>query len=243
MLEPYNNLVFEIAPETEPEIENQLFDWGMKSAVHSSGPGVEDTLDTSCREDDLHRVAMLGRQGFRKLEQNTLQMALKLDQPITPVRLPEGFSIRSIKGEQEVDAIVALHRAAFKTSNMTREERLAIMRAPDYEPALDLVVLATDGRMAGYCTCSISTAENKLSGSMIGHTDPVAVHPEFRRRGLACALLSAGAQLLKERGMELAILSTSSDNKAMQKAAEAAGFQVYSKRIWFSKAIPKNNDA
>ena len=78
---------------------------------------------------------------------------------------------------------------------------------------------------------------------MIGHTDPVAVHPEFRRRGLARGLLLAGAQLLKERGMELAMLSTSSDNKAMQKAAEAAGFRVYSKRIWFSKAIPKNNDA
>jgi len=238
ILEPYNNLLFEVAPEAEPEIENQLIDWGMKSAVHSNGPGVEDTLDTSCREDDLHRVALLGRQGFRQLEQNTLQMALKLDQPIAPVQLPEGFSIRSIKGEQEVDAIVVLHRAAFGTTHMTREERLAIMRAPEYDPALDLIVIASDNRFAAYCTCSILTAENKRSGGMIGHTDPVAVHPDFQRQGLARALLLKGAQLLKDRGMDMAMLSTSSDNHAMQRAAESAGFRVYSKRIWFSKTIP-----
>jgi ribosomal protein S18 acetylase RimI-like enzyme len=238
VLEPYNNLIFEVAPEAEHGIENQLIDWGMKSAVHSSDPGVEDTLDTSCREDDLHRVAMLGRQGFRQLEQNTLQMALKLDQPITPVRLPEGFSVRSIKGEQEVDAIVALHRAAFGTSHMTREERLAIMRAPEYDPALDLIVIAPDNRFAAYCTCSILTVENKRSGIKIGHTDPVAVHPDFQRQGLARALLLKAAQLLKDRGMEMAMLSTSSDNLAMQRAAESAGFRVYSKRIWFSKTIP-----
>ncbi len=234
VLEPYNNLVFEVAPGAEPVIENQLIDWGMKSAVHSNGPGVEDTLDTSCREDDLHRVAMLERQGFRQLEQNTLQMALKLDQPIAPVRLPEGFSIRSIKGEQEVDEIVALHRAAFGTSHMTREERLDIMRAPDYIPALDLIVVAPENSFAAYCTCSILTAENKRSGVKIGHTDPVAVHPDFQRQGLARALLLKGAQLLKDRGMEMAMLSTSSDNHAMQRAAESAGFRVYSKRIWFS---------
>jgi ribosomal protein S18 acetylase RimI-like enzyme len=238
VLEPYNNLVFEVAPEAEPEIENQLIDWGMKSAVYLNGPGAEDTLDTSCREDDLHRVAMLERQGFRQLEQNTLQMALRLDQPIAPVRLLEGFSIRSINGEQGVDAIVALHRAAFGTTHMTREERLAIMRAPDYIPALDLIVVAPGNRFAAYSTCFILTAENKRSGMQIGHTDPVAVHPDFQRQGLARALLLKGAHLLKDRGMDMAMLSTSSDNYAMQRAAESAGFRVYSKRIWFSKTIP-----
>jgi ribosomal protein S18 acetylase RimI-like enzyme len=235
--EPYNNLAFEITPEAELEIENSLIAWGMKSAARSSDPGAEASLATSCREDDLRRVALLERQGFQKLNENTLQMARKLDQPISSVRLPEGFSIRPIKGEQEVDALVALHRAAFGTSNMTREERLAIMRTPDYNPALDLIVIAPDDRFAAYCTCSILAAETKRSGMKIGHTDPVAVHPDFQRRGLACALLLKGAQLLQDRGMDLAMLNTSSDNLAMQRAAKSAGFRVYSKRIWFSKIL------
>jgi len=242
VLDPYNNLVFELSPDMGLEIEHEIIHWALTCTIHSAENDF-DTLDTSCRDDDLGRIALLERQGFMLMKENTLLLARSLDGTISKPQLPDGFTIRSIAGEDEVDQIVALHRAAFGTSNMTRVERLAIMRAPDYEPALDLVALTPDGRMAGYCTCSISAVENKLSSSMIGHTDPVAVHPEFRGCGLARALLLSGAQLLKERGMELAMLSTSSDNKAMQKTAEAAGFRVYSKRIWFSKAIPKNNNA
>jgi mycothiol synthase len=241
VLEPYNHLVFEVTPEAELEIVSGLITWGMTYAACSSDLGAEESLDTSCREDDRRRVALLERQGFRKLNENTLQMARKLDRPISPVRLPEGFRIRPIKGEQEVDAIVALHRAAFGTSKMTREERLAIMRTPEYDPALDLIIIAPNDRLAAYCTCSILAAENKRSGMKIGHTDPVAVHPDFQRQGLACALLLKGTQLLKDRGMDLAMLSTSSDNLAMQRAAESAGFRVYSKRIWFSKTLTNHS--
>jgi mycothiol synthase len=233
VLAPYNNLVFEIAPEAGKDIEEDLISWGIHSADRSMG-----SLDTSCRDDDLLRITLLKRNGFIRMEENTLRLARSLAEPIPPSSLPEGFTIRSTAGESEVDSIVALHRSAFETSNMTREERLAIMRAPEYDPALDLLVIAPDGRFAGYCTCSISSAENKLSGIKVGHTDPVAVHPDFRRVGLAGALLLKGMQLLKERGMELAMLGTSSDNLPMQKAAQAAGFRVYSKRIWFSKSIP-----
>jgi ribosomal protein S18 acetylase RimI-like enzyme len=232
VLEPYNNLAFEIKPDAGHQIENELITWAIKSADASL-----DSLDTSCREDDLLRIALLERNGFIRREENTLRLARSLEEPIPPPLLPAGCAIRPIAGESEADAIVSLHRSAFGTSNMTREERLAIMRASEYDPTLDLVVAASDGRLAGYCTCSISSVENKLTGIKVGHTDPVAVHPEFQRRGLACALLLKGAQLLKERGMEMAMLGTSSDNLSMQKAAQAAGFRVYSKRIWFSRTI------
>jgi mycothiol synthase len=241
VLEPYNQLVFEITPEVEHEIEGELIAWGMKCANRSFDEQTLDTLDTSCREDDRRRVKLLERQGFICLEMNTLRLARRLDDPIPPLLLPADFTIRPIAGEIEVEQLVALHRAAFGTSSMTREERLAIMRAPDYDPSLDLLVIAPDGRLAAYCTCAITPTENKSSGMNVGHTDPVATHPDFQRLGLARALLLRGAQLLKERGMELALLGTSSDNLAMQKAAESAGFRVYSKRIWLSKIILDTN--
>jgi mycothiol synthase len=238
VLEPYNQLVFEVAPDVEPRIEDELIAWGIKCANRSMEDLAMNTLDTSCREDDLRRIKLLERHGFIRLEVNSLRLARRLDASIPAPQLPAGFSIRAIFGEEEVDQLVVLHRAAFKTSNMTREERLSIMRAPQYDPTLDLLVISPDGRFAAYCTCSISSAENKLDGVRVGHTDPVAVHPDFQRLGLARALLLKGAQLLKERGMELAMLGTSSENLAMQKTARAAGFRVYSKRIWFSKPIP-----
>lgn len=69
-------------------------------------------------------------------------------------------------------------------------------------------------------------------------TDPIATHPAFQRRGLARALLLTGLQLLKERGMDYARLSTSSTNVPMQRAARAAGYQLAAKTLFFTKTVP-----
>jgi hypothetical protein len=55
--------------------------------------------------------------------------------------------------------------------------------------------------------------------------------------GLARALLLAGLRLLKEHGMTSAHLGTSGDNVVMQRTAEAVGFIVEYKTIWFSKTV------
>ena len=114
---------------------------------------------------------------------------------------------------------------------MTTEKRLAIMNTREYDPSLDLVVMAPDRIIAAYCTCSVDP--QKKSGS----TDPVATHPRYQRSGLARALLLKGMRLLKARGMLSARLGTSGDNLAMQKTAESVGFSVEYRNLWFSKEI------
>ena len=46
-----------------------------------------------------------------------------------------------------------------------------------------------------------------------------------------------GLRKLKERGTEMAILGTSSENVAMQQAAESAGFLLAWSKVWLSKPI------
>ncbi|MCA9975702.1 MAG: GNAT family N-acetyltransferase, partial [Anaerolineales bacterium] len=137
----------------------------------------------------------------------------------------------------EAAALAALHRAAFDTETMTVEERLATMHLPEYEAELDLVVIAPDGRFAAYCTCSISAEENARTGRNEGYTDPVATHPAFQRQGLARALLLTGLRMLQQRGVETAVLGTSSQNIAMQHVAASVGFQVQSTKLWFAKQV------
>jgi mycothiol synthase len=79
-------------------------------------------------------------------------------------------------------ALVALHRAAFGTDHMTAAERRAMMSAPDYDPELDLVVVAPDGRLAGFCVCGIPVEENAVTRRNEGYADPVGVHPAFQGR-------------------------------------------------------------
>ncbi|MCB9419228.1 MAG: GNAT family N-acetyltransferase [Ardenticatenaceae bacterium] len=237
----YHNIYFEIAPEIwDDTIAKEIFAWGEARIKRVYADASEPvTLDTSCREDDAPRLALLQRHGFVPDGVRSLILARSLHDPIPEPVLPDGYVIRAVAGESEAEALVALHRAAFGTANMTITERLAMMRAPEYDRELDLIAVAPDGRFAAFCVGSISAEENIRSGQQVGFTDPVGTHPDFQRRGLARALLLAGMRLLQKRGMETAVLGTSSQNIAMQKTAESVGFKVLSSKIWFTRPIER----
>jgi ribosomal protein S18 acetylase RimI-like enzyme len=202
------------------------------------GLSTEDlTLDASCRSDDHERIALLESHGFRALPDRSLHLRRRLAEPIPIPQLPPGFSIRPAAGEQEVDALVDLHRAALATENLSVDDRLSWMRTPDYDPNLDLVAVAPDGRLAAYCFCGIDREGNAGTGRNEGFTDPVATHPDFQRLGLATALLLHGMRLLRDQGVDWAVLGTLNDNIAMQRTAQAVGFQVAWESQWFSRPL------
>ncbi len=242
LVDPYSNLRFEILPgAATSELESALVAWG-EECVGAASPRSSGalTLDGSCYEEDLSRLAFFERHGFRKQAVRTLQLARTLSEPIPSPALPPGFQIRSIAGSHQVGEIVALHREAFGTDHMTTEERLAMTSVPDYEAALDLTAIAPEGQIVAYCMCSIRREENRLTGRNEGYTDPIATRPEFQRRGLGKALLLVGMRALRERGVEVAILGTTSANTAMLRTATAVGFHVRSATVWFAKEIASN---
>ncbi|MBN1921755.1 MAG: GNAT family N-acetyltransferase [Anaerolineae bacterium] len=238
LVDHYNNLLFEFKPQAfTPEIEIEIIALGIaciQRAMQEQGETL--TLDASCRAGDTEKIAFLTRHGFEQQEGYSVYMVRPLDQPIPTPRLPEGFTIRHVVGE-EVEALVALHRAAVGTEHMTIEERLAMMRVPEYKPELDLLAVAPDGQLVAYCMCGISEEENAATGRNEGYTDPVGTHPDFQRRGLARALILAGLQALKQQGMDFAVLGTSGENIAMQRTAESVGFHVESTTLWFAHPV------
>jgi ribosomal protein S18 acetylase RimI-like enzyme len=244
-VDPYNGLRFELDWQAaDPDLESEMVTWGeqcIRRAMQECGQS--PILHASCRNDDTERIALLERYGFLMQETRTLHMVRPLGKPIPTPQVPVGFHLRHVAGEQEVRALVALHRAAFGTERMTVEERLAMMRVPEYDSELDLLVIAPDGRFAAYCMCSISQEENERSGRNEGYTDPIATHPDFQRRGLARALLLTGLSSLKQRGIDTAVLYTSSENVAMQRTAEAVGFCVRSAKLWFAKPVSQDGSA
>ena len=208
-----------------PGLEDAIFEWGLTCT-----PDREATLDAPCASHDAAQIAMLESHGFRRGEVRTLRYSRSLLEPILDSPLPGGYGLRSVRGEQEVDPLVALHRAAFGTENMTVQERLAIMRAPGYDRAMDLLAVAPDGELAAFCICWLETPET-------GWTDPIGVHPRHQRIGLGSGILSAGLFALRERGAREARLGTSSENIPMQRLAESVGFAVASELLWFSREL------
>jgi len=230
-VDEFNNLRWELDIRYEELIGAQIVEWGESCIRKAFAKGGSTTLDTSCREDYGERIAFLKRHGFQRTEVTTIAMQRDLSEPVPAPKLPHGFIIRPIAGIQEAASVAEMHRAAFGTDYMTTENRLIIMNTSGYDPSLDLVVVAPDGRIAANCICSINQQRR------IGSTDPIATHPQYQRLGLALALLLTGLQLLKERGMTSAHLGTSGENIAMQKTAQAVGFRVEHNTIWFSKEV------
>jgi ribosomal protein S18 acetylase RimI-like enzyme len=230
-VDDFRNLRWEIEGHYVERIGREIVEWGESCIRKKPAKGDTSTLDASCREDYTARLSFLKKHGFCQTDDLTIGMARRLTGPLPEPQLPQGFIIRPVKGTQEAEAIASTHRLAFGTDYMTTENRLAIMNTSEYDPSLDLVVVAPDGTIAAYCTCSVSE-ENKE-----GSTDPVATHPRFQRMGLARVLLLTGLHLLKERGMEMASLGTSGDNIAMQKTAESVGFVTKYRVLWFEKKV------
>ena len=225
-----NNLRWEVEKQFEDSVGAEMVTWGEACIRKELSAGETSTLDTSCREAHHERLEFIRQHGFHQTDVVSVGMKRPLAEAIPEPELPAGFSIRPIKGTEEAEAVAATHRAAFGTDYMTTENRLAIMGTSEYDPSLDLVVIAPDDSIAAYCTCSVNA-----NGE--GYTDPVATHPRFQRLGLAKAMLLKGMQLLKERGMESANLGTSGSNIAMQKTAESVGFRMEHKTLWFEKEV------
>ncbi len=225
-----HNLLWELEKRYTETVGAEMVAWGMDSIRKTLGADETSTLDASCREDNLERLAFINQHGFHQIDVVSVGMKRNLFEPIAMPELPTGFSIRAVKGTEEAEAVASTHRSAFGTDTMTTENRLIIMNTSEYDPALDLVVIAPDGSIAAYCTCSVNLSRE-------GYTAPVATHPRFQRLGLAKALLLKGMHLLKERGMESANLGTSGSNIAMQKTAESAGFFLDHKTLWFEKEV------
>lgn len=149
LVDTYHNLLFEFERDTvTPELLTDLIQWGVACRRRQpTEEGEPVTLDFCCSAEDEERLALLIRHGFTQQPTRTLGLKRLLHEPIPEPVLPAGFTLRPTTGQDEVEAWVALHRAAWGTEHMTVEERSAMLSGPDYDPELDLVVVAPDGRL------------------------------------------------------------------------------------------------
>jgi ribosomal protein S18 acetylase RimI-like enzyme len=89
-----------------------------------------------------------------------------------------------------------------------------------------LVLVAQDGDIVGFLTCSI-TDRNDPNWKIrkIGHIGGVYVTPDYRRRGIAAALIKEALKWMKNREAEYVELNVVVQNSAAMAAWTALGFK------------------
>lgn len=189
----------------------EMIAWAQSCA--SDEPLYLVTLDQNEAE-----IAVLEASGFTPEPAYAVHLRRTLHGAIPVSALPAGFKVRPLAGEPEAEARALLHRQAFDSNAVTDEGYHNVIRAPLYQPELDLVVVAPDGRLAAFCLCWLDEV-NK-----VGLFEPVGTHPDFRRMGLARAVMLEGLRRMQARGMESAIITAVADNTASRTLYNGLGF-------------------
>lgn len=219
----------------QPEVEAAIFDWAAgRFRELDAARGRPLPYWVEAREDDAEHLALLARFGYVLADDYTyVMMSRALTEPLPRPDLPPGFAIRPLAGIGEVDAYVAVHRRAFGSAYMTAPWRAATLRMPGYEPDLDLVAVAPDGQLAGFCV-GWAAPERRVA-----QIEPLGVDPAFQGRGLAGALLLEMLARFKDYGAEQAQVETDSGRTPARRAYEAVGllptYQSRRKGQWFSR--------
>lgn len=223
--------------DLEAEILTWACDWLETEAAGHDG---HLPFYVSAREGDTARVAAIERAGFSRQEWGYVHLVRDLDQPIPKPAPPPGFVIRSLAGEDEVDAYVDAHRAAFESANMTTGWRRETLRDPRYVSDLDLVAIAPDGALVGFCVCWITPS---IAGQRVAQVEPLGILPAYQRQGLGRALLVEGLRRAKAHGAGQMDVNAESYNAVSRGAYEAVGFRSAYDAPFFLRSFGTNMES
>ena len=173
-------LTYQVHPD-HADLIDEVIDW-----YDGTAAGIERTVMPSAADGfALKRwaahgyetdSAALGDTGsWTQLNERSLT---DLEQPV----LPEGFTFRTAD-EAGPEAAVQAHLDAWAPSAYTAESYESVRRTPGYRGDLHILVEAPDGTMASSTIMWLDEANRTAE------FEPVGTHPEYRRQGLARAML------------------------------------------------------
>jgi len=184
------------------------------------GEHPDGELAAFARDGDDEAISVLLDRGFTAEGRRLSQWQSRADgQPPSEVILPDGYRIRSLRGAEEFDARVALHRAAFPASrlNVAKYERLSTV--PHYRLEDDLVVETSDGSLAAFALCWYDP------GGRVGELEPVGTHPDHQRRGLSRAVVTEAVRRLFLGGADLVQVYSDQAEAAPEALYGSVGFE------------------
>jgi mycothiol synthase len=178
---------------------------------------------------DEAQLAVVEAAGFQRVRTGVQLVRPNLED-IPDVQLPEGFEIRRIRADDR-----AMHRRVWEAATrafaesygeqaQTEDQFDRWLKSDEFNPPLWRVAFRGDAIAAQILNF---LGEPEPGGSRIGWTESISTQPEFRRRGLARALLAESLRAVRDAGATRAALGADSQNpNQAQTLYESMGFRV-----------------
>ncbi|MFX0208895.1 MAG: GNAT family N-acetyltransferase [Candidatus Hodarchaeota archaeon] len=201
-------------------LEKEIIQWiENHCSALKKNPNTKEKLSIVTVEGNSVREEALTEFGFEHGDIYGILRIRPLDTPISDVSLPNGFTIRSVQGRSDYEKLAQGVRIVFGHGEWFTAEIIEwITKRSFYKQDLDLVVVAPDDTIASFCTFRIDPR------SRITQLEPMGTHPDYRRLGLAKAILNEGFKRLKKYNPALIYIGGAADTPAANRLYEAVGF-------------------
>jgi GNAT superfamily N-acetyltransferase len=188
------------------------------------------SLSFFASQDDAALAGCLEARGYESKETG-VDFYQDLAGPVGAPFLPAGYVLLPRMQEASADQRADVHAHSFSPSRMTGDYYRRFMRAPDYDPDLDVTIVGPDGRFAAFAMvwCDATTK--------IGVFEPVGTRDEWQRRGLGRAALQEGMRRMRARDMTVATVSTAAHVPGNIAFYQACGFTIVNKTLRFTKVL------
>jgi ribosomal protein S18 acetylase RimI-like enzyme len=200
-----------------------IVDWAGRRAVTVVDDGVPvEAVQAFATDAQPDVVGALRGLGFEAVEDHLLAHLTRRFEgwPIAAAGLPAGFELRLLGTEADVASRVACGRAAFPSSRMTVEKYDVARRSTLYRPALDWLVIAPDGAVAGFALGWLDPVTLGLE------LEPVGIHPAYQRRGLGRAVCLATIAAARTLGASHGLICAEGGNEAALRLYRSLGYEI-----------------
>jgi mycothiol synthase len=204
------------------KIAQEIFQWAYQtSRKYMNQIGRKDkSVNNEVAETDTNRQKILTELGFVQ-GKNWINDTLRdLSEPIPESALPDGYSIRPAAPDDYVE-LAAVHSGSFGSDWSPELYRDEVMSKPGYDAEREMVLVAPDGRFAAFLIYWLDEL-NK-----IGLFEPVGTHSDFQRKGLGRALMNHTLCIMREHGMQNALVGHTTDNPASTHLYKSVGFKLH----------------
>jgi ribosomal protein S18 acetylase RimI-like enzyme len=191
--------------------------------------GERASVNTDAHSDDTTRIALLARLGFTRHRVWDNITERSLSEPIPDVGLPHGFTLRPATMDDCMQ-LAGLRNDAFDDDWAPDAFRDEVMRKPGYRPEWEIVVEAAGGQIAA------STVTRLDEANRVGLFEPVGTRREYRRRGLARAMMLHSAREMQRLGMETARVQHDAANRAARGLYHGLGFRKRCETVGYRRA-------
>ena len=230
--------------EAQPALAAEMLSWAEERAREAWAEAPEgplpraysmlraNTLSIDVRDSDAARIAFLEDRGYVRIERGAYRFAQSLE-AIPGPDLPPGFRLR-YPLDADLEERVDLHRDAWSVwgeSKFSLESYRKVRAAPGYDPELDVVLEAPDGRLVSYCICWAD------GSSGVGLFEPVGTRPAYVGQGLGKQTILEGLRRLKAKGIHTATVSTASVNDGAAALYRSAGFELVEMEHMYTKDL------